>query len=110
LNATGRWNRRTRSLDGLLSITRWGEDQRVEGFVLYQYGLTIAADKDGGQWKVDRISHGWGMPVEPLVYKPRIGREVGQSRMSRAMISLHEGGLQTVMRVWGHRDETSLPW
>jgi len=109
LNATGRWNRRTRSLDALLSVTRWGDDQRVEGFVLYQYGLTIAADKDGGQWKVDRISHGWGMPVEPLVYKPRIGREFGQSRMSRAMISLHERGLQTLIRLEGHMDVYSFP-
>lgn len=109
LNATGRWNRRTRGLDALLSVTKWGDDQRVEGFVLYQYGLTVVAEKDSSGWSVDRLQHGWGMPVEPLVYKPRIGREFGQSRMSRPMISLHERGLQTLIRLEGHMDVYSFP-
>lgn len=109
LNATGRWNRRTRGLDALLSVTRWGDDQRVEGFVLYQYGLTIVATRDLSGWDVERIAHGWGMPVEPMVYKPRLGREFGQSRMSRPMISLHERGLQTLIRLEGHMDVYSFP-
>ncbi len=110
LNATGKWNRRTRGLDALLSITRWGEGQRVDGFVLYQHGLTIDARRDAtGSWSVERISHSWGMPVEPLIYKPRLGREFGQSRMSRAMISLHERGLQTLIRLEGHMDVYSYP-
>ena len=109
LNATGRWNRRTRGLDALLSVTRWGEDQRVEGFVLYQYGLTLIADKDSSGWSVERVPHGWGMPVEPLIYKPRLGREFGQSRMNRPMIALHERGLQTLIRLEGHMDVYSFP-
>lgn len=109
LNATGEWNRRTRGLDALLSVTRWGEDRRVEGFVLYRDGLTVTADKEDGKWEVNRISHSWGMPVEPLVYKPRLGREFGQSRMNRPMISLQERGIQTLIRLEGHMDVYSFP-
>src|SRR5690625_5173909 len=49
------------------------------------------------------------MPVEPLVYKPRLGREFGQSRINRPMISLQERGIQTLIRLEGHMDVYSFP-
>jgi len=110
LNATGEWNRRTRGLDALLSVTKWDDKGGVSAFVLYRPGLTVEAWKDDTrEWQVRRVEHGLGMPVEPLVYKPRLGREFGQSRINRPMISLQERGIQTLIRLEGHMDVYSFP-
>lgn len=108
LNATGMWNARTRRLDALLSVT--GRDQHgPSSFALYLNGVTITAVKDGNRWMVDRSEHPWGVPAEPLVYKPRAGRPFGSSRISRAVMSLHDQALRTVIRMEGHADVYSFP-
>lgn len=106
--ATGEWNPRTRRLDNLLSITGRNRDGLVTGLALYLDGLTITAERDNG-WTVDRAEHPWGMPAEPLVYKPRAGRPFGTSRISRPVMSLHDQALRTVIRMEGHADVYSFP-
>ena len=59
--------------------------------------------------QTDRQEHPWGVPADPLVYKPRIGRPVGSSRISRAVMSLHDQALRTVIRLEGHMDVYSFP-
>lgn len=109
MNATGWWNNRTRRLDSLLSIT--GRDDRgmPTSFALYLPNLTITGEKDQGVWSVDRSPHPWGVPAEVLVYKPRAGRPFGTSRISRAVMSLHDQALRTVIRMEGHADVYSYP-
>lgn len=109
LSATGTWNTRSRRLDDLLSITGRDEDGRPTNFALYLDGLTITADKDSSGWTVDRQFHPWGVPAEPLVYKPRTGRAMGSSRISRAVMSLHDQALRTIIRMEGHADVYSYP-
>lgn len=112
MNATGEWNARTRRLDNLLSvIDRDKEHGRPISFVLYLPNLTITAERDGGtgDWLVDRQEHLLGVPAEPLVYKPRAGRPFGSSRISRAVMSLHDQALRTVVRMEGHADVYSFP-
>lgn len=109
MNATGEWSNRRRRLDNLLSITSRSEDLRTTGLVLYLDGETITADRTGGKWSVDRSEHPWGVPAEPLVYKPRPGREFGSSRISRPLISIHERALRAVVRQEGHMDIFSIP-
>lgn len=109
-NCTGDWNPRARRLDDVLSVTSRDRDGKVDGLVLYRDGLTITADKDAdGKWEVEKKPHPWGVPVERLAYKPRPGRPFGQSRISRAVMSLHEQALRTVIRMEGHMDIFSLP-
>lgn len=108
MNATGTWNARRRGLDNLLSIT--GRDQdRVTSLALYLNGRTITADLVDGQWQVDISEHPWGVPAEPLVYKPRVGRPFGQSRISRPVMSLHDQALRTVIRMEAHNDVYTIP-
>ena len=110
LNATGEWNARTRRLDNLLSVTERDDEGHPSSLTLYLYGETISAEKDGGKWFVtDRQEHPWGVPAEPLVYKPRTGRAFGSSRISRAVMSLHDQALRTVIRMEGHADVYSYP-
>lgn len=110
MNATGEWSARRRRLDNLLSVTERDARGRVTEFVLYLDGVTITAGKSGNAWRVvDSTTHAWGVPVEALVYKPRAGRPMGSSRISRAVMSLHDQALRTVIRMEGHADVYSFP-
>lgn len=109
MSATGEWNPRTRRLSNLLSIIDTDQDGRPTEFALYLHNLTITAQKDGGTWSVDKQQHPWGVPAEVLPYKPRLGRPFGSSRISRAVMSLHDQALRTVVRMEGHADTFSWP-
>lgn len=109
LSATGEWNPRARRLDNLVSVTRRDDDGRATALALYLDGLTINAEKDGARWSVDASEHPWGVPAEPLVYKPRVGRPFGSSRISRPVMSISDQAVRTVIRMEGHADVFSFP-
>lgn len=108
LSATGVWDPRRRKLDSLVSVTA-RDDSGPTSLALYLEGVTISAEKDSSGWQVDRSEHAWGVPAEPLVYKPRPGRPFGSSRISRAVMSLHDQALRTIIRMEGHADVYSFP-
>ncbi len=107
LNATGDWNARTRRLDNLLSVTS-RKDDTITGFVLYLNNLTISAER-GAKWTIDRSEHSWGVPAEPLVYRPRSSRRSGRSRISRPVIGLQDAALRAVVRLEAHMDIYAIP-
>lgn len=107
--ATGDWNARARRLDNLLSITGYDGNGKVSSFALYLDGLTITAEKDGGVWSWDGSEHPWGVPAEMMVYKPRVGRPFGGSRLSRPIIALQDQAIRELIRAEGHMDVYSYP-
>ena len=111
LSSTGIWNPRTRRLDSFLSISKRDDHGHPTAFALYLRDLTIIARRDPGRtdWMVERSVHPWGVPAEPLVYKPRVGRPFGTSRISRPVMSLHDQAFRTVIRMEGHADVYSFP-
>lgn len=111
LCTTGTWNARVRRLDDALTVTSWHPDdaKRPTGFVLLLDGLTISADQVDGKWTLERSEHSWGVPVEPLVYKPRPSRRYGQSRLTRPIMGLHMQGVRELVRLEGHMDVYSYP-
>lgn len=108
LNATGEWNRRKRRLDNLLSVTS-RKDDRITGFTLYEFGMTTTAELVDGSWSVSRSPHDWGMPVDPLVYKPRTSKRMGRSRITRAAISHQSAAIRALIRLEGHMDIYAIP-
>lgn len=108
LNATGEWNTRKRQLDNLLSVTD-RTDGRVTGFVLYLDGETINADKENGVWKTSRSFHPWGVPVDPLIYRPRSSRRMGHSRITRPVMSIQDAALRSLIRLEAHMDIYAIP-
>lgn len=108
LDATGEWNVRKRALDSLLSVTS-REDNRITGFVLYLPNLTISADRKDGVWSVDRSEHSFGVPAEPLVYRPRGSRRMGRSRISRPVMSHQMAALRALIRLEAHMDIYAIP-
>lgn len=109
LDATGDWNARKRSLDNLLSVTDRDDEGQVSGFALYLYNRTITAWKDAGVWKTDDRPHPWGVPADPMVYKPRLRRVFGSSRISRAARGLQDAAVRELLRLEGHMDTYSFP-
>lgn len=110
MDATGVWNNRRRRLDNLLSVMARDGDGKPSELALYLDGETVTVARDGGAWAVvDRVVHGWGVPAEAVVYKPRAGRRFGTSRISRAVMSLHDQAVRTVIRMEGHADVYSFP-
>lgn len=110
LSATGDWNARRRRLDNLLSVTEWTNEGTPAEVVLYLDGRTITAQRGTGVWSVVDVSeHPWGVPAEPLVYKPRVGRPFGSSRLSRPVMSLQDQATRAVIRMEGHLDVYSFP-
>lgn len=108
LNSTGSWNVRKRALDNFVSVTA-RKDDRPTGVVLYLDGVTITAFKSNGGWVAERSEHLWGVPVELLGYKPRLGRAFGSSRMTRPAIAAQQAGLRDLIRLEGHMDVYSFP-
>ena len=109
MNATGTWNARARRLDNLLSITARDESSNPTELALYLDGVTVIGTKEDGGWSADYQQHGYGVPAEPLVYKPRVGRPFGSSRISRAVMSLQDQATRTVIRLEAHSDIYAIP-
>ena len=108
LNAYGEWNARRRALDSLLSVTA-RHDGKISGFVLYLDGLTINAERSGNRWTVDKSDHPWGVPADPLVYRPRGSRRMGKSRITRPVMAHQMAALRTLVRLEGHMDIYAIP-
>lgn len=108
MNATGDWDPRARRMQNLLSITDRDGD-RITGFVLYVKNQTITADRTGGKWEVSRSAHPWGVPVDPLIYRPRASKRLGRSRITRAAISHQKAAIRELIRLEGHMDVYSMP-
>lgn len=108
LDATGEWNVRRRTLDSLLSVTS-RKDNKITGFVLYLDGVTISAENVGGKWSVDRSEHSFGVPAEPLVYRPRGSRRMGRSRITRPAMSIQMSALRALVRLEAHMDIYAIP-
>lgn len=108
LNATGEWDNRRRALSNLLSVTSRSEN-KITGFVLYLDGLTISASKDSSGWSVDKRSHGFGVPADPLVYQPRSSRRMGKSRITRPLMGYQDAALRALVRLEAHMDIYTIP-
>lgn len=102
MSATGLWDNRTRSLKAALSIvdrdTALGMPLQLVMY-LPDRVLTMTRAAVGSPWGIDQRRHGLGrVPVEPLVYRPRLARPFGSSRISRPVMSLTDSALRTVVR------------
>jgi hypothetical protein len=108
-HATGVWNRRTRRLDNLLSVTGRDDDGNPTALALYLDGRTITAERDESGWQVEEQEHPWGMPAEPLPYRPRLDRPFGSSRITREVMALQDQATRALIRMEAHSDIYAIP-
>lgn len=114
-NATGMWDARRRGLRSFLSISEIDDKGEPTEMTMYVRGDSLDAGvnlimvKADGAWSVDRKEHDYGIPVDPLRYKPRLGRPFGQSRLNRTVMSLHEQAIGVMIRADVNGIAYSLP-
>lgn len=108
LSAVGTWNPRTRRLDDFLSVTD-SDESGVREFNLYLENVILTARRDGSVWDVVESRHGWGVPAEPLVYRPRTSRPMGRSRITRPAMAIQEAALRALIRLEAHMDIYAIP-
>ncbi|WP_159844894.1 phage portal protein [Nocardia sp. CY41] len=104
LSGTGIWDPRRRRLSSALSIIAYDEstahDRMITELVVYLPDRVLTLTRDSkGKWTVDRRKHTLGrVPVEALVYRPRLDRPFGSSRITRAVMSITDEAVRTVLR------------
>lgn len=110
-DATGERNPVSRQLDNLLIVRDRDKSKRVTALTLLLDGETIAARVDeAGRWEIlDRSEHGFGVPAAPLVYRPRLRRPMGRSRLTRPVRGLQDAAGRALVRLEGHMDIYAYP-
>lgn len=103
LRATGIWNPARRNLTAALAVLTsdyYGPTRLIMITGRTAYGMTRSDDDTGAnRWEVRAVQHGLGrVPVEPLIYRPNLGREFGSSRISPAVRSITNSAMRTVVR------------
>lgn len=99
VHATGLWDSRRRQLSAALSIVEVDESGRPTEMVMYLPDRVAAIRNVGGRFRVEWRSHGLGrVPVEPLVFRPDLDRAFGRSRINRAVMSITDEAVRTVVR------------
>lgn len=99
LTSAGVWSTRKRAIARFLSVTGLDDGGEPTAMTLYLPNLNVSMVKgDGGRWEVDRREHAYGVPVDPIRYKPRLGRPMGSSRITRAVMSIHMQALGAMIR------------
>jgi hypothetical protein len=98
LHATGLWDRRRRALRAALAVFDSSEGTPT-GLILYEPDRVTTYTHTGSRWVTDVRRNPLGrVPVEPIVYRPDLLRPLGHSRISRAVMSLTDSALRTVLR------------
>lgn len=95
---TATWDPRTRrAVDGLVEM--FDARGRLSGWQLYVPGQTITAERRRGQVVVtDRDEHGYDrVPIAVLLNRPRASRTTGRSEITRAVRSLTDSGMRTLL-------------
>lgn len=94
-NGTGLWSTRMRRLTSFLSVSEWDKHGIPSSWAMYLPGVTWVMQGgtlDRQSTVLDRV------PVEPIVYKPRLGRPFGSSRITRPVMFLTQSAARVVIR------------
>ena len=107
--ATGVWDARRRAISSFLSITSLDDSGEPTGMTMYLPNVNVTMTKHEGAWTVERRSHSYGVPVDMLRYRARLGRPFGASRINRTVMSLHMQALAAMIRADVNGEAYSLP-
>jgi len=110
LDATGKWNARTRRLDYGIVIDDRDKDGQPVALTIHSFGVLVSCAKESGKWQVvGRDEHAYGMTMDLMPYRPRTGRAFGSSRISRPMMAIQDMAIRELLRLEGHMDVYSFP-
>lgn len=104
LFAAGEWDRRRKRIRHGLTIIDTEKDPNSENeepiwVNLYTDTDTWEIKKTESGWTSKRVPHEMGRPMmEPLVFRPSLDRPFGQSRISRAVMSITDSAVREALR------------
>lgn len=99
--ATGLWHPTTRSLGAGMAV--FDEDDRGPKSILFMLPHEIhslSRDEHAPHvWHVRTVVNTLGrVPMEPITYRPRLGRPFGSSRLTRPVMSITDSAMRTIVR------------
>lgn len=99
-SGTGLWDPRRRRLSAFLSVSEFDATTGLPvDLAIYTDRHITTAFKADGIWEVHRAEHSLRrVPVEPVAFKPRLGRPFGSSRISRPVMNITDLAMRTVLR------------
>lgn len=99
LTGAGVWDARRRVTKYYVSLNEFDESGEPIDLTLYMPGRNIPITLSRGRYRAGLVrKHAYGVPVDPLRYRPRIARPLGSSRINRAVISIHQQALAAMIR------------
>lgn len=105
MNASGLWNPRTRSLDAFVAVSARDDKGEPTAVRIWRPGTLTVATREGRSWLVLPAEHDDGMPVFPLVHRPRPARRpFGYSRITKAAMQTQDRAVRTLVRLEGMSD------
>src|SRR5690606_14640708 len=108
--ATGLWRPSSRDLGAALLVSKWDDEGECRFFVVFPHRVFEAWREKNGPWQVRESVNPYGrVPVEPIVYRPRISRPFGSSRISRPIMSITDSAMRTMARAEVNAEFFSAP-
>lgn len=94
------WDRRRRRVAAYMGITGITDGGALESFDVYLPERVLKCKRGrGGKWTSETIPNPLGeVAAEPLTYDPQLDRPFGRSRISRAVMTITDHALSTIVR------------
>lgn len=94
------WDKRRRALSALIAIVDTDQSGHPSAFDVYLPDVVLQCSRTpAGAWKADRRPNPTRMVLaEPLTYDAQLDRPFGRSRISRAVMSITDNALRTILR------------
>lgn len=98
--SAGIWDRRRRTVSAYLAVADVDDQGRPSAMDVYLPDVILMCSRrPSGSWVVDRRPNALGeVLAEPLTYDPQLDRPFGRSRITRAVMSITDKALMTVVR------------
>ncbi|GAA1579335.1 hypothetical protein GCM10009692_18760 [Leucobacter aridicollis] len=94
------WDKRRRRVSAYMGVTGITEGGLLESFDVYLPERVLKCSRDNrGRWSAEVIPNLLGeVAAEPLTYDPQLDRPFGRSRISRAVMTITDHALSTIVR------------
>lgn len=100
MTSAARWDSVRRRVRDAISITGVGQAGEVTEFILYLDTAIVTCSCENGIWTVERAPHALGRaPIAALPYKPDLEHPFGKSRISRAVMSITDRAVRSLLRM-----------
>lgn len=99
MSSTALWDSVRRRVSAALTITG-ADNNSITEFILFTDTHVLTCSRNRSAWTVERVPHILGRcPVAVLPYKPNLESPFGTSRISRAVMSITDRAIRSLLRM-----------